>query len=300
MPFTQEQEAAWRDALRIIDSGVSLETGDECLNIARRSLLLDNLPNGAIARYECTGDCTCACWDAVAGAVEIREGMPEAVFRTFPLSARSKVVGGNYHQAFSQVVRELLAKENDIFFQLLRASVHEYHIGLSTESEPQLNQVNQMLCSIEEHELIGAKLLVSPHTWQNMRRAWGDGFIGERADNAPKGVVGHVYSCDIHVTSACEEDEMLVLAPAPFVGPFAIRTPPYPIISGEGDEEHVILDEEITMAIIHTYATAATQMSVPQDEYDAIMAQRNEEANQGFPTARTIISRELAEQLNLL
>lgn len=199
--------------------------------IGRKLLMVDELPQGALPRYERDV--------AVKSYVIPKRGMvpthvveaeelliPVIELATNPTIKINEINQRRYYIVDRAQVRakDSIQRQEDVeVFKVINAAVPTDHsIAVSGTLQPE--NINLALTLIEEHELIGAKVIMHPQRYKDVRD-WGKDFFDEatQRDILMTGLYGHIYSADIHVSTMVPKNAVYVLAPAQFVGAMPVR-----------------------------------------------------------------------------
>jgi hypothetical protein len=120
------------------------------------------------------------------------------------------------------------------------------------------------LTLIEEHELIGAKVVLHPQRYKDIRN-WGKEFFDEatQRDILMTGLYGHIYSADIHVSTMVPKNSVYVLAPAQFCGAMPIRQDITVLPADDPKRLRLgwVVYEELGFALINDYAVSRITVS---------------------------------------
>jgi hypothetical protein len=234
--------------------------------IGRKLLMVDELPQGALARYE--RDVAAIAWVVSRrGAVpdQIQEG-EEVLVPTFEIAANptvrlSEIKARRFYivdRAQIKAKDSLQRQEDKEVFNVISAAVPSAHtVTVSGNLSP--DHINLALALIEEHELVGAKIVCHPFRYKDVR-AWGKDFYDEatQRDVIMSGLFGHIWTADIHVSTMVPNNTVYVLAPGEFVGAFPVRQDITVLPSDDSRQLKLgwVIYEEVGMAVINDYATA--------------------------------------------
>ena len=199
--------------------------------IGRKLLLVDELPQGVLPRYE--RDVTAKSFVVgKRGAVPTSEiEAEELIVPTFEIAANpvirySEVKARRFYIVDRAQIRakdSLQRQEDTEVFKVINAGTPSDQT-ISVSGTVQLEQVNLALTLIEEHELIGAKIVVPPARYKDFR-GWGPEVYDQatQRDILQTGLYGHLYTADIHLSTMVPKNCVFVMAPAQFVGAMPIR-----------------------------------------------------------------------------
>jgi hypothetical protein len=199
--------------------------------IGRKLLMVDELPQGAIPRYERD--------IAVRSHVIPKRGSvpttiveaEELLIPTIELASNPTIRLNEISQRRYYIVdraqvraKDSLQRQEDVqTFMVINSAVPADH-SISVSGALQPENLNLALTLIEEHELVGAKVIMHPQRYKDVR-IWGKEFFDEatQRDILMTGLYGHIYSADIHVSTMVPKNSVFVLAPAQFVGAIPVR-----------------------------------------------------------------------------
>lgn len=200
-------------------------------SISRKLLLVDELGQGILPRYE--RDVTAKSYVVgKRGAVPTSEiEAEELLVPTFEIAANpvirySEVKARRFYIVDRAQIRakdSLQRQEDTEAFKVINAGTPADQT-ISVAGTVQLEQVNLALTLIEEHELIGAKIVVPPARYKDFR-GWGPDVYDQatQRDILQTGLYGHLYTADIHLSTMVPKNCVFIMAPAQFVGAMPIR-----------------------------------------------------------------------------
>lgn len=199
--------------------------------IGRKLLMVDELPQGALPRYE--RDVAVKSYvipkrgSVPTSIVEAEELLiPPVELAANPTIKLNEIRQRRYYIVDRAQVRakDSLQRQEDVeIFKVINAAIPADH-SISVSGTLQPENINLALTLIEEHELIGAKIVMHPQRYKDVR-VWGKDFFDEatQRDILMTGLYGHIYSADIHVSTMVPKNAVYVLAPAQFVGAMPVR-----------------------------------------------------------------------------
>jgi hypothetical protein len=199
--------------------------------IGRKLLLVDELPQGVLPRYE--RDITAKSFViGKRGAVPTSEiEAEELLVPTFEIAANpvirySEVKARRFYIVDRAQIRakdSLQRQEDTEVFKVINAGTPQDQT-IAVNGTVQIEQVNLALTLIEEHELIGAKIVVPPARYKDFR-GWGPDVYDQatQRDILQTGLYGHLYTADIHLSTMVPKNCVFIMAPAQFVGAMPIR-----------------------------------------------------------------------------
>jgi hypothetical protein len=153
--------------------------------------------------------------------------------------------------------KDSIQRQEDVeVFKVINAAVPTDHsIAVSGTLQPE--NINLALTLIEEHELIGAKVIMHPQRYKDVRD-WGKDFFDEatQRDILMTGLYGHIYSADIHVSTMVPKNAVYVLAPAQFVGAMPVRQDITVLPADDPKKLRLgwVVFEEVGFGVINDYA----------------------------------------------
>ena len=235
--------------------------------VGRKLLMVDELPQGAYARYE--KDVRAVAWViSRRGAVPdmITEGeeilVPTFEIATNPTIRLSEVKARRFYIVDRAQIKakEAIQKEEDTnIFNAIEASVPAANVVVSTGGALSLNALNQAFATIEQHDLTVAKIVCHALRYADIRN-FGKTVYDEATQKEvlTTGLFGHLFTADIHVSSRCPVADVYLLAPAEYVGAFPVRQDITVLPADDPKKLRIgwIVYEEIGIVIINDYATA--------------------------------------------
>ena len=235
--------------------------------VGRKLLMVDELPQGAYARYE--KDVRAVAWViSRRGAVPdmITEGeeilVPTFEIATNPTIRLSEVKARRFYIVDRAQIKakEAIQKEEDTnIFSAILAAVPAANVVVSTGGALSLNALNQAFATIEQHDLTVAKIVCHALRYADIRN-FGKTVYDEATQKEvlTTGLFGHLFTADIHVSSRCPVANVYLLAPAEYVGAFPVRQDITVLPADDPKKLRIgwIVYEEIGIVIINDYATA--------------------------------------------
>ncbi len=238
--------------------------------IGRKLLMVDELPQGALPRYE--RDVAVKSYvipkrgsvpDMIVEAEELL--VPTIELACNPAIRLSEIRARRYYIVDRAQVRakDSLQRLEDlrVFTALSAAIPADHQVTIAGNLAP--DNINVALALIEEHELVGAKIVCHPTRYKDIR-AWGKDFFDEatQRDVIMSGLFGHVWTADIHVSTMVPKNTIYVLAPGEFVGAMPVRQDITVIPADEPKLLRLgwVIYEELGFGIINDYATASIRV----------------------------------------
>jgi hypothetical protein len=240
--------------------------------VGRKLLMVDELPQGALARYE-RDVRSVARVISRRGAVpdEIQEG-EEVLVPTFEIATNPQVRLSEIKARRFYIVdraqikaKEAIQKEEDTnIFTALLASVNAAHTVTATGGALTLTALNQAFATIEAHDLTVAKIVMHAQRYADVRN-FGKTVYDEATQREvlTSGLFGHLWTADIHVSSRMPTTTVLLLAPADYVGAFPIRQDITVLPADDPKKLRLgwVIYEEIGIVIINDYAVARVNVT---------------------------------------
>ena len=232
--------------------------------IGRKILMVDELPQGTLARYE--RDVAVKSYIIPKrGSVPTSEvEAEELLVPTVEIAANPSIRLNEVRQRRFYIVdraqvraKDTIQRQEDVqVFKVVNAAVPPVQ-SISVSGTLQPENVNLALTLIEEHELIGAKIIVHPQRYKDIR-TWGKEFYDEatQRDILMTGLYGHLYSADIHVSTMVPKNAVYVSAPAQFVGAIPVRQDITVLPADDPKRLRLgwVVYEEVGFAVINDYA----------------------------------------------
>lgn len=200
-------------------------------SVGRKLLLVDELPQGVLPRYE--RDVTAKAWTvSKRGAVPTSEiEAEELVVPTFEIAANpvlrySEVRARRFYIVDRAQIRakdSLQRQEDTEVFKVINGATPSDQT-ISVAGTVQLEHINVALTLIEEHELIGSKIVVPPARYKDFR-GWGPEVYDQATQREvlQTGLYGHLFTADIHMSTMVPKNCVFIMAPAQYVGAIPIR-----------------------------------------------------------------------------
>jgi len=240
--------------------------------VGRKLLMVDELPQGAYARYEKDVRATAAVISR-RGAVPdmITEGeeilVPTFEIATNPTIRLSEVKARRFYIVDRAQIKakEAIQKEEDLnIFNAVLATVTAANTVISTGGALSLNALNQAFATIEQHDLTVGKIVLHALRYADIRN-FGKTVYDEATQKEvlTTGLFGHLFTADIHVSSKMPTALVLLLAPAEYVGAFPIRQDITVLPADDPKKLRLgwVIYEEIGIVIINDYAVAEIKVT---------------------------------------
>lgn len=241
--------------------------------VGRKLLLVDELPQGALARYE-RDVAAIAHVIARRGAVpdQIQEG-EEILVPTFEIAANPQVRLSEIKARRFYIVdraqikaKEAIQKEEDanIFSALIAAADNRGDQIVTNVGSLAPASLNTAFRFIEQHDLVATKIVLHANQYASIR-TFGKDFYDEATTREilTSGLFGHLWTADIHVSSKMDPDTVLVVASPDTVGAFPIRQDITVLPADDPKKLRLgwVIYEEIGIVIINDYAVAKIEVT---------------------------------------
>jgi hypothetical protein len=242
--------------------------------VGRKLLMVDELPQGAYARYE--KDVRATAWvisrrGAVPDMIIEGEGIlvPTFEIATNPTIRLSEVKARRFYIVDRAQIKakEAIQKEEDlnIFNAVIAAAdANANNIVVSTGGALSLNALNQAFATIEQHDLTVGKIVMHALRYADVRN-WGKTVYDEATQKEvlTTGLFGHIFTADIHVSSKMPTSQVILLAPAEYVGAFPIRQDITVLPADDPKKLRLgwVIYEEVGIVIINDYALAKVEVT---------------------------------------
>lgn len=238
--------------------------------VGRKLLLVDELPQGALARYE--RDVA-----ATAYVVSRRGAVPdkfiegeEVIVPTFEIAAYPTVRLSDIKARRFFIVdraqikaKEAIQKEEDtnIFNALLSACPSDQTI--TNSGTLTVMAMNEAFRVVERHDLVVSKIVLHANQYAAIR-AWGKDFYDEATTREiiTTGLYGHLWTANIHVSSRMDSTKVLLVATPDTVGAFPIRQDITVLPADDPKKLRLgwVIYEEVGIVVINDYAVSVIEM----------------------------------------
>jgi hypothetical protein len=234
--------------------------------VGRKLLMVDELPQGALPRYE-RDVASVATVIARQGAVpdQITEG-EEVLVPTFEIAAHptirlSEIKARRFYIVDRAQIKakEAIQKEEDrnIFAALIAACPAGQTVtNVGTLETASLNTAYKY---IEVHDLVASKVVMHPESYSAIR-SFGKTFYDEATTREilTTGLYGHLWTADIHVSSQLDSTKIIVTASPDTVGAFPIRQDITVLPADDPKKLRLgwVIYEEIGIVVMNDYAVA--------------------------------------------
>ena len=240
--------------------------------IGRKLLMIDELPQGALPRYEKDVRQTAQVISR-RGAVPrgITEGeeilVPLFEIATHPTIRLSEVKARRFFIVDRAQIKakEAIQKEEDTnIFTAAFAAVPSAHSVLAAGGALTITSLNQAFAAIEEHDLTVAKIIMHAQRYADVRN-FGKNIFDEATTREVlvSGLFGHLWTADIHVSSRMPTNKVLLFSPADNVGAFPIRQDITVLPADDPKKLRLgwVIYEEIGIVILNDYAISLIEIT---------------------------------------
>lgn len=234
--------------------------------IGRKLLMVDELPQGALPRYERDVAVKSYVIPKRGAVPDMQVEGEELLVPTWEIACNPTIKLNEIRARRYYIVDRAQVKAKDslqrledqsVFQTLSRAVPPEHTVTISGNLAP--DNINVALALIEERELVGAKIVCHPHRYKDIR-AWGKDFFDEATtrDVLLSGLFGHLWTADIHVSTMVPKNTIYVLAPGEFVGVIPVRQDITVLPADDPKTLRLgwVIFEEIGIGVINDYSTA--------------------------------------------
>jgi len=241
--------------------------------VGRKLLMVDELPQGALARYE-RDVAAIAHVVARRGAVpdQIQEG-EEILVPTFEIAANPTVRLSEIKARRFFIVdraqikaKEAIQKEEDtnIFNALIAAADTKGDQIVTNVGALTVASLNTAFRLIEQHDLVSAKIVCHANQYATIR-VFGKDFFDEATQREiiTTGLYGHLWTADIHVSSRMTSTVVLVVASPETVGAFPIRQDITVLPADDPKKLRLgwVIYEEVGIVIVNDYAVSKIEVT---------------------------------------
>jgi|TARA_Y100000310_G_scaffold333176_1_gene410178 hypothetical protein len=241
--------------------------------VGRKLLMVDELPQGALARYE--RDVA-----SIAHVISRRGGVPEQIqegeeflvptfeIAAYPTVRLSEIKARRFYIVDRAQIKakEAIQKEEDtnIFNALIAAADNRgdqvvQNIGTLTTAS-----LNTAFRLIEQHDLVAAKIVTHANQYASIR-TFGKDFYDEATQREiiTTGLYGHLWTADIHVSSRMDSNTVLIVASPENVGAFPIRQDITVLPADDPRKLRLgwVIYEEVGIAVVNDYAISKISVS---------------------------------------
>jgi len=232
--------------------------------IGRKLLMVDELPQGALARYE-KDVASVAYVIGRRGAVPDRivEG-EEVLVPTFEIAVNPQIRLSEIKARRFYIVdraqmkaKEAIQKLEDTEILSAIATAVRSNQTVTQSGELTIASLNYAFSTIESHDLTVAKIVMHPRQYADLRLFGRDVYDeATRRDVLMSGLFGHLWTADIHVSHRVTEGSVYLLAPAEYVGAIPVRQDITVLPADDPKNLRLgwVIYEELGIVVINDYA----------------------------------------------
>lgn len=241
--------------------------------VGRKLLMVDELPQGALARYE--RDVA-----SVAHVVSRRGAVPdqiteaeEVLVPTFEIAAYptirlSEIKARRFYIVDRAQIKakEAIQKEEDtnIFNALIAAADNRGDQVVADLGSLSTASLNSAFRLIEQHDLVAAKIVAHANRYADIR-TFGKDFYDEATTREvlTTGLFGHLWTADIHVSSRMDTGTVLVVSSPETVGALPVRQDVTVLPADDPRKLRLgwVIYEEIGIVVLNDYAVSKIEVS---------------------------------------
>lgn len=246
--------------------------------VGRKLLMVDELPQGALARYE--RDVA-----SVANVISRRGAVPDLITEGEEILVPTWEIAANPTIRLSEIkarrfyivdraqikAKEAIQKEEDtnIFNALQNAATNRgtQLVTASGSGGVTLADINRAFQYIEQHDLVGAKLVMHANSYAQIRAFGANGGFDQATvrEVLTTGLYGHLWTADLHVSSRMPKNVILVVASPDCVGAFPIRQDITVLPADDPKRIRLgwVIYEEVGIVVVNDYAVSQITVSTP-------------------------------------
>jgi hypothetical protein len=236
--------------------------------VGRKLLMVDELPQGALARYE--RDVA-----SVAHVVSRRGAVPDQITEaeeilvpTFEIAAYPTIRLAEIKARRFYIVdraqikaKEAIQKEEDLnIFNALDAAVTARGQDVDAPgSGLDFASLNEAFRTVEQHDLVVTKIVTHANQYASLRALGKDVFDeATQREILTTGLYGHFFTADVHVSSRMNPKKVLVVASPDTVGAFPIRQDITVLPADDPKRLRLgwVIYEEVGVVVINDYAVS--------------------------------------------
>jgi hypothetical protein len=239
--------------------------------IGRKLLMVDELPQGALARYE-KDVASVAHVVARRGGVRdrITEGeevlVPTWEIAAYPQIRLSEIKARRFYivDRAQMKAKEAIQKQEDTEILADIEAAVKSDQTVTQSGDLSIASLNYAFSTVETHDLTVAKIVMHPQQYADVRLFGRDVFDeATRRDVLMSGLFGHLWTADIHVSHRVTPGSVYLLAPAEYVGAIPVRQD-ITVLPAD-DPRHLrlgwVIYEEIGIVVINDYAIAKVELT---------------------------------------
>ena len=282
----EEREAILAEAIQTEEGRMALaesmanpiQTSLLYQSIGRKLLMVDPLPQGALARYEKDIDAPATLISKRGEVpVQVLEGedflVPTFEIASYPTVRLSQVKQRMFNiidRAQVKAKNELSQREDTEIFKCIDTAVpaltdpNYNHVIQTSSGRLTLDLINAAVAKIEKHRLTTSKIVMNSQRFADIR-GWGKDyfdFVTQR-EVLLTGVFGRLWTNDILISNLVPDSRVLVLAPAEFVGVMPVRQEVTVIPADQPNKLRLgwVIYEEIGITVVNPKGLSQIQVS---------------------------------------
>lgn len=273
----EEREAILQQAITTEEGRIALaesmanpiQTSLLYQSIGRKLLMVDPLPQGALARYEKDIDAPATLISKRGEApVVLIEGedflVPTWEIVSYPTIRLSQVKQRMFNiidRAQVKAKNEISQREDTEIFKAIDAGCPQdavnagfNHLIQTSSGRLTLDLINAAVAKIEKHRLTTSKIVMNSQRFADIR-GWGKDFLDfvTQREVLLTGVFGRLWTNDILISNLVPDSAVLVLSPAEFVGVMPVRQEITVIPADQPNKLRLgwVVYEEIGIAVVN-------------------------------------------------
>jgi len=239
--------------------------------IGRKLLMVDELPQGALARYEKDVASTAYVVSRRGGVRDrIVEG-EEVLVPTWEIAANPQIRLSEIKARRFYIVdraqmkaKEAIQKQEDTeILGDIEAAVRADQT-VTQSGDLSIASLNYAFSTVESHDLTVAKIVMHPQQYADVRLFGRDVFDeATRRDVLMSGLFGHLWTADIHVSHRVPRGSVYLLAPAEFVGAIPVRQDITVLPADDPKNLRLgwVIYEELGVVVINDYSIAKVNLT---------------------------------------
>jgi len=237
----------------------------------RKLLMVDELPQGALARYE-KDVASVAHVIGRRGDVPVRitEGS-EVLVPTFDLAVNPQIRLSEIKARRFYIVDRAQMKAKEAIQKLEDTEIlRDINAAVKTDQtvtqsgDLSIASLNYAFSTVEAHDLTVNKIVMHPRQYADLRLFGRDVYDeATRRDILMSGLFGHLWTADIHVSHRVPEGSVFMLAPAEFVGAMPVRQDITVLPADEPRSLRLgwVIYEEIGILVANDYAISKISLT---------------------------------------
>jgi len=242
----QERETILQEALQTEEGRLALaesmanpiQTSLLYQSVGRKCLVVDPLPQGALARYEKDIDAPAVVMSNKGETPDVIITGEDFMVPLFEISCYPQIRLSQVKQRMFNIIdraqvkakNEISVKEDTAILSLIDASVPQLanpafnHLIQTVSGRMTLDLLNAAVAKIERHRLTVSKIVLNSNRFADIR-SWGKDFFDfvTQREVLLTGVFGRIWNADILLSQIVPDADVLVMAPAEFVGVMPVR-----------------------------------------------------------------------------